>query len=114
MHEVLVNYLGGLRLSRKSVVRMTDCPDMTTAVYRELEQQHNNNLQDKNFYFNLLVQKKKKTIKDTMSDWDWHLLWAPPESGTGTFYGHDYLKYRGNKSLHLTHSFSWRTRKIPK
>ena len=35
MHEVLVNRLGGLSLSRKSVVRLTDRPDMTLDVYRE-------------------------------------------------------------------------------
>ena len=34
MHEVLVNRLGGLSLSRKSVVRSTDRPDMTFDVYR--------------------------------------------------------------------------------
>ena len=34
MHEVLVNRLGGLSLRRKSVVRVTDCPDMTLDVYR--------------------------------------------------------------------------------
>ena len=34
MQEVLVNYLGGLSLPRKSVVRLTDCPDMTLDVYR--------------------------------------------------------------------------------
>ena len=34
MHEVLVNRLGGLNLSRKSVVRLTDSPDMTLDVYR--------------------------------------------------------------------------------
>ena len=34
MHEVLVNRLGGLSLPRKSVVRLTDRPDMTLAVYR--------------------------------------------------------------------------------
>ena len=34
MHEVLVNRLGGLSLSRKSVVKLTDRPDMTLAVYR--------------------------------------------------------------------------------
>ena len=33
MHEVLVNRLGGLSLPRKSVVRLTDCPDMTLDVY---------------------------------------------------------------------------------
>ena len=39
MHEVLVNRLGGLSLSRKSVVRLTDRPDMTV----DVKQQHNNN-----------------------------------------------------------------------
>ena len=34
MHEVLVNLLGGLSLPRKSVVRLTDRPDMTVDVYR--------------------------------------------------------------------------------
>ena len=35
VHEVLVNRLGGLSLPRKSVIRLTDCPDMTivTVVY---------------------------------------------------------------------------------
>ena len=34
MHEVLVNRLGGLSLPRKSVIRVTDRPDMTLDVYR--------------------------------------------------------------------------------
>ena len=34
MHEVLVNCLGDLSLPRKSVVRLTDHPDMTIDVYR--------------------------------------------------------------------------------
>ena len=34
MHEVLVNRLGSLSLPRKSVVRLTDRPDMTIDVYR--------------------------------------------------------------------------------
>ena len=33
MHEVLVNGLGGLSLPSKSVVRLTDCPDITLDVY---------------------------------------------------------------------------------
>ena len=33
MHEVLVNRLGGLSLPSKSVVRLTDRPDMTLDVY---------------------------------------------------------------------------------
>ena len=34
MHEVMVHYLGGLNLPRKSVVRLTDRPNMTIEVYR--------------------------------------------------------------------------------
>ena len=34
MHEVLVNRLGGVSLPRKSVVRLTDRPDMALDVYR--------------------------------------------------------------------------------
>ena len=34
MHEVLDNRLGGLSLPRKSVVKLTDRPDMTLDVYR--------------------------------------------------------------------------------
>ena len=34
MHEVLVNRLGGLSLPKKSMVRITDRPDMTLDVYR--------------------------------------------------------------------------------
>ena len=34
VYEVLVNRLGGLSLPRKSVVRLTDRPDMTLDVYR--------------------------------------------------------------------------------
>ena len=41
MHEVLVNRLGGLSLPRKSVVRLTDRPNMTLDVY--VKQQCNNN-----------------------------------------------------------------------
>ena len=34
MHKVVVNRLGGLSLLRKSVVRLTDRPDITLDVYR--------------------------------------------------------------------------------
>ena len=47
MHEVLVNRLGGLSLPRKSVVRLTDRPDMTLDVYRGRKttmQQHTNSI----------------------------------------------------------------------
>ena len=44
VHEVLVNRLGGLSLPSKSVVRLTDRPDMTLDVYRgrktTAQQQH--------------------------------------------------------------------------
>ena len=43
MHEVLVNRLGGLSLPRKSVVRLSDRPDMTLDVYCGCKQQCNNN-----------------------------------------------------------------------
>ena len=39
MHEVLGNRLGGLSLPMKSVVRLTDRPDMTLDVYRGTTQQ---------------------------------------------------------------------------
>ena len=35
LHLVRANCLGGLSLLRNSVVRLTDCPDMTIAVYSE-------------------------------------------------------------------------------
>ena len=45
VHKVLVNRLGGLSLHRKSVVRLTDRPDMTLDVYRgrktTMQQQQN-------------------------------------------------------------------------
>ena len=47
VQEVLVNRLGGLSLPRKSVVRLTDRPDMTLDVYRGRKttiQQYNNKL----------------------------------------------------------------------
>ena len=54
MHEVLVNRLGGLSLPRKSVVRLTDRPDMTLDVYRgrkttkQQQQQKNHHLKVSN------------------------------------------------------------------
>ena len=46
VHELLVNRLGGLSLPRKSVVRLTDRPDMTFDVYcgrkTTIQQQYNN------------------------------------------------------------------------
>ena len=52
VHKVLVNRLGGLSLPRKSVVRLTDRPDMTLDVYRGRkttiqQQQYNNSMRNK-------------------------------------------------------------------
>ena len=44
VHVVLVNRLEGLSLPRKSVVRLTDRPDMTLDVYRGRKKQYNNNI----------------------------------------------------------------------
>ena len=48
MQEVLVNRLGGLSLPRKSVVRLTDCLDMTLDVYHgrktTIQQQQQQNI----------------------------------------------------------------------
>ena len=41
VNEVLVKCLGGLSLPRKSVVRLTDRPDMTLDVYLDVKQQYN-------------------------------------------------------------------------
>ena len=46
VHEVLVNRLGGLSLPRKSVVRLTDRPDMTLAVYRGRKTTNQQNQQE--------------------------------------------------------------------
>ena len=48
MHQVLVNCLGGLSLPRKSVIRLTDSPDMTLDVYRG----HKTTMQQQHFYCN--------------------------------------------------------------
>ena len=60
MHEVLVNRLGGLSLPRKSVVRLTDRPDMTLDVYRgrktTLQQQQQNP------FLTILRTKSRKQI----------------------------------------------------
>ena len=69
MHEVVVNRLGGLSLPRKSVVRLTDRPDMTLDVYRGRKttiQQYNNNKHthshnhaDRPFFDNIEVTSDK-------------------------------------------------------
>ena len=56
MHEVLVNRLGGLSLPRKSVVRLTDRPDMTLDVYRGRK---TTTTIDRNFKFGIQVHNDK-------------------------------------------------------
>ena len=58
MHEVLVNRLGGLSLPRKSVVRLTDRPDMTLDVYRGRKTTNQQSLA-------IFQSKKKKKTKST-------------------------------------------------
>ena len=48
VHEVLVNSLGGQSLPRKSVVRLSDCPGMTFAVYCRVKQQQKHHHLTKN------------------------------------------------------------------
>ena len=55
MQEILVYRLGGLSLPRKSVVRFTDCPNMTLDVY------HGRKKKKK---FTMDVKKKKKKKKE--------------------------------------------------
>ena len=44
VHKVLVNCSGGLSLPRKSVVRLTGCPDMTLDVYHGRKTNTNSNI----------------------------------------------------------------------
>ena len=66
MHEVLVNRLGGLSLPRKSVVRLTDRPDMTLDVYRGRK---TTKQQQPNFISNFLSDRSFNVrIGSTLSD----------------------------------------------
>ena len=57
MHEVLVNRLGGLSLPRKSVVRLTDRPDMTLDVYRGRK----TTIQQYNIFFQIIGKKNNQS-----------------------------------------------------
>ena len=61
MHEVLVNDLGGLSLPRKSVVRLTDHPDMTLDTV-DVKQQYNNNNNCLSGLFNPIAPRMAKTL----------------------------------------------------
>ena len=75
MHEVLVNRLGGLSLPRKSVVRLTDRPDMTLDVYRgrkttmQQQQQHKICIRKLNRYLFILknIVSEKWSLEKSLS-----------------------------------------------
>ena len=95
MHEVLVNRLGGLSLPRKSVVRLTDRPDMTLDVYRgrkTIQQQKKKSILRKNFRL-LPIQCSAVTVitlsqnvttgykrvgKFSLPGETVHYIWLPP------------------------------------
>ena len=58
VHEVLVIRLGGLSLPRKSVVRLTDRPDMTLDVYVDVKQQYNKYNNNVYSHTNINIQLK--------------------------------------------------------
>ena len=60
VHEVLVNRLGGLSLPRKSVVRLTDRPDMTLDVYRGRK----TTIQPTNQYVLLCIEPTEKYLEN--------------------------------------------------
>ena len=67
MHEVLVNRLGGLSLPRKSVVRLTDRPDMTLDVYhgrKTTTQQHPQHSRVGNSKANRTTRPNFETVQD--------------------------------------------------
>ena len=66
MHKVLVNRLGGLSLPRKSVVRLTDRPDMTLDVYRGCKT--TNQQQQQIFPLNFADLKFVVTFMGALSD----------------------------------------------
>ena len=74
MHEVLVNRLGGLSLPRKSVVRLTDRPDMTLDVYRGRKttiQQYNdiNKAFDRVWHVGLLHKLRAAGVSEEVLAW---------------------------------------------
>ena len=77
MHEVLVNRLGGLSLPRKSVVRLTDRPDMTLDIYRGRKTTIQQQQQHKSWWITVFVRiNSKVTVMNVVlgiymdrSDW---------------------------------------------
>ena len=58
VYEVLVNFLGGLSLPRKKLVRLTDRPDMTLDVYRGRKTTTQQQQQKSNFFVIKTTAKK--------------------------------------------------------
>ena len=73
MHEVLVNRLGGLSLPRKSVVRLTDRPDMTLDVYRGRKKTATNTRTERTIMPHISVQTSDLHGTETKNVWktDW-------------------------------------------
>ena len=74
MHEVLVNRLGGLSLPRKSVVRLTDRPDMTIDVYRgrktTIQQYNTSSVIRQSFFLPRQSRKSCLSYKTELDLWD--------------------------------------------
>ena len=68
MHKVLINRLGGLSLLRKSVVRLTERPDMTLDIYRGRKTTIQQKIQSTFLvvFFYVMVENWKH-LKDTLA-----------------------------------------------
>ena len=63
MHKVLVNHLGGLSLPRKSVVRLSDHPDMTLDVYCGLKTTMQQQSHVSELYYGIRNGKQSRLIR---------------------------------------------------
>ena len=66
MHEVLVNRLGGLSLPRKSVVKLTDRPNMTLDVYRGRKTTKQQQITDGVYPYILILFQGKEAEADAV------------------------------------------------
>ena len=77
VYEVLVNRLGGLSLPRKSVVRLTDRPDMTLDVYRGRKTTIQQQQQQQSIYtFHLFLELKLKSCFEHLSLFLFYLFYS--------------------------------------
>ena len=95
MHEVLVNRLGGLSLPRKSVVRLTDRPDMTLDVY------HGSKTTIQQFWLSdgSSVRHFLVRIHNNNSLWKSLIKWTPEQSITVAVYIHGWKHFKEVSSL---------------